>query len=362
MRVTVGMSGGVDSAVAAWLLKEQGYDVTGVFMVNWEEEDEEGVCTAADDFDDARRCCDVIGIPYYTVNFSRTYRERVFSVFLKEYEAGRTPNPDVLCNSEIKFNAFLDFALKTESEYLATGHYARLKKEDGQATLLRGRDDNKDQTYFLCALHQPQLMRALFPVGEMQKSEVRALAQKIGLPNAQKKDSTGICFIGERKFAQFIGQYIPSEPGPMVDIDTGLVLAQHEGLSRYTIGQRKGIGIGGMGSGEPWFVAEKDAANNTLYICQGKNHPFLYKNGLYAVNFSWIAGRAPAQQFDCTVKFRYRQKDVDCHVTVEEENVRVDFDTPQRAVTPGQYAVLYQGEVCLGGGVIERALCPAESV
>lgn len=354
MRITVGMSGGVDSSVAAWLLKQQGHDVTGIFMVNWEEEDGAGVCTAADDYDDVRRCCDVIDIPYYTVNFTKEYRDRVFSVFLEEYKAGRTPNPDVLCNNEIKFNAFLDFALKTDAEALATGHYCQLARQGEGVQLLRGADANKDQTYFLCGLNQQQLGRAMFPIGGMQKAEVREIARKAGLPTAAKKDSTGICFIGERNFFQFIGQYIQKSVGPMVDIDTGKVMAEHEGLFHYTIGQRKGIGIGGTGSGAPWFVAKKDPATGTLYICQGKDHPALFSQGLTADKMNWIAGQAPGAAFDCTVKFRYRQKDVPCHVEAEGDKIKVAFESPQRAVTPGQYAVLYQGEVCLGGGVIEQ--------
>lgn len=354
MRITVGMSGGVDSSVAAWLLKQQGHDVTGIFMVNWEEEDGAGVCTAADDYDDVRRCCDVIDIPYYTVNFTKEYRDRVFSVFLEEYKAGRTPNPDVLCNSEIKFNAFLDFALKTDAEALATGHYCQLVRKEGQTQLLRGADDNKDQSYFLCGLNQQQLGRAMFPIGGLCKAEVREIARKAGLPTAAKKDSTGICFIGERNFFQFIGQYIQKSVGPMVDIDTGQVMAQHEGLFHYTIGQRKGIGIGGTGSGAPWFVAGKDPATGTLYICQGKDHPALFSQGLTADKMNWIAGHAPAASFECTVKFRYRQKDVPCRVQAEGDRIKVEFKSAQRAVTPGQYAVLYQGAVCLGGGVIEQ--------
>lgn len=356
MRITVGMSGGVDSSVAAWLLKQQGHDVTGIFMVNWEEEDDTGVCTAADDYDDVRRCCDVIDIPYYTVNFTKEYRDRVFSVFLEEYKAGRTPNPDVLCNSEIKFNAFLDFALKTDAEALATGHYCQLARAGEHVQLLRGADANKDQTYFLCGLDQRQLSRAMFPVGGMRKAEVREIARRAGLPTAAKKDSTGICFIGERNFFQFIGQYIQKSVGPMVDIDTGKVMAEHDGLFHYTIGQRKGIGIGGTGSGAPWFVAKKDPASGTLYICQGKDHPALFSQGLTADKMNWIAGQAPSTAFDCTVKFRYRQKDVPCHVQVKGEKIKVVFKSRQRAVTPGQYAVLYQGEVCLGGGVIEQPI------
>ena len=354
MNIMVGMSGGVDSAVAAYLLKKQGHAVTGVFMLNWEEEDANGVCTAADDYEDVRRVCDVIDIPYYTVNFSTEYRERVFSVFQHEYAAGRTPNPDVLCNSEIKFNAFLDFTLQTQADALATGHYARLTKRDGLTMLLRGTDRNKDQSYFLCTLNQRQLNRAMFPVGDMQKRDVRKIAADIGLPNAAKKDSTGICFIGERKFFDFISRHVPTKSGDMVDVDTQKVLGRHQGLSHYTVGQRKGIGLGGMGSGAAWFVADKDVPHNILYVCQGRDHPALYKEGLETEGFSWIMGESPAQSFACTAKFRYRQQDAPCKVVVQARGVRVLFDTKQRAVTPGQYCVLYDGEVCLGGGVILR--------
>ncbi len=355
MKVTVGMSGGVDSAVCAYLLKKQGHDVTGIFMLNWEEEGEDGVCTAAEDYEDVRRVCDVIGIPYFTVNFSREYRERVFSVFLHEYAAGRTPNPDVLCNSEIKFNAFLDFAMKTDAQALATGHYARVEKRDGLTALLRGVDKSKDQSYFLCALNQRQLQNVQFPVGDMLKKDVRALAEQIGLPNAHKKDSTGICFIGERNFFDFISQHVPTESGNMVDVDSKRVMGRHTGLSHYTIGQRKGIGIGGVGSGDAWFVADKNAKENILYICQGRDHPSLYKEGLVTEGFSFIAGEAPAKSFDCTAKFRYRQQDSICHAQVGSEGVRVRFQTKQRAITPGQYCVLYAGETCLGGGVIQSS-------
>ena len=353
MNVTVGMSGGVDSAVSAYLLKQEGHDVTGIFMLNWEEEGENGVCMAAEDYEDVRRVCDVIGIPYFTVNFSKQYRERVFSVFMHEYAAGRTPNPDVLCNSEIKFNAFLDFAMQTNAKALATGHYARLEKRDGLSVLLRGADRNKDQTYFLCMLNQRQLENVLFPVGNMQKREVRAIAQRIGLPNAHKKDSTGICFIGERNFFHFISQHVPTAPGDMVDADTGRVMGKHTGLSHYTIGQRKGIGIGGIGSGEAWFVADKNADENTLYICQGQDHPALYKQGLLTEGFSFITGEQPAESFECTAKFRYRQTDCPCSVEVLNSGLCVRFKEKQRAITPGQYCVLYQGEQCLGGGVIQ---------
>ncbi|MBE5781129.1 MAG: tRNA 2-thiouridine(34) synthase MnmA [Clostridiales bacterium] len=356
-RVMVGMSGGVDSAVSALILKQQGYDVLGVFMKNWEEEDDDGVCTAAQDYDDMRRTCDVIGIPYYTVNFAKEYRDRVFSVFLREYSAGRTPNPDVLCNTEIKFNAFLEFAMMAECKALATGHYARVKRdENGRPMLRRGADDNKDQSYFLCGLTQDMLDVAMFPVGGMHKHHVREMARIAKLPVAEKKDSTGICFIGERSFRKFISKYIPTKPGYMVNIDTGERVGEHEGLFLYTIGQRKGLGIGGKGTGDPWFVVEKDVKDNILYICQGEKNPRLFQNGLTTAGFHWISGEAPREEFDCTAKFRYRQKDVDVHVKVTDGGIEVKFKEPQRAVTPGQYAVLYQGQICLGGGIIENPL------
>ncbi|MDL2224847.1 tRNA 2-thiouridine(34) synthase MnmA [Eubacteriales bacterium OttesenSCG-928-M02] len=353
-RVMVGMSGGVDSAVSALLLKQQGYDVLGVFMKNWEEEDEDGLCTSTQDYEDMRRTCDVIGIPYYTVNFTKEYMERVFQVFLREYEAGRTPNPDVLCNTEIKFNAFLDFALKADCGYLATGHYAQV---DGEETkrLLRGADSGKDQTYFLCGLTQRMLEKAMFPIGHLQKDEVRHIAREQKLPVAEKKDSTGICFIGERQFQEFISRYLKSEEGAMVDMDTGRTLGEHQGLFLYTIGQRKGLGIGGVGTGAPWFVCEKDVATNTLYVCQGEENPLLFSDGLVTEGFSWIGGAPPEEVFSCTAKFRYRQKDVPVEVQVTAEGVRVSFHRPQRAVTPGQYAVLYDGEACLGGGIIGQS-------
>lgn len=352
--VVVGMSGGVDSAVAALLLKRQGHDVVGVFMKNWEEEDDEtGVCTAASDFEDVKSVCAVIGIPYYTVNFARTYRDRVFSYFLEEYARGRTPNPDVLCNCEIKFRAFLDFAVSTGAETLATGHYARLDKTDG-VKLMRARDLSKDQTYFLAGLTQDQLKNAMFPIGELQKSEVRKLAQESGLSNAAKKDSTGICFIGERNFKQFLMQYLPAQPGDMVD-ETGRVIAKHDGLMYYTLGQRKGLGIGGRsdGSGESWFVIGKDLGRNLLIVQQGEQDE-LFSLSLHAESINWIAGKPPADQFACTAKFRYRQPDQAVRVRAEGAGAHVVFDAPQRAVTPGQWVVFYQGEECLGGGPIDR--------
>ncbi|MEN6563872.1 MAG: tRNA 2-thiouridine(34) synthase MnmA [Christensenella sp.] len=352
--VVVGMSGGVDSAVAAYLLKQQGLDVVGVFMKNWEEEDDAtGVCTAANDYEDVKSVCGAIGIPYYTVNFAREYRDRVFSYFLDEYSRGRTPNPDVLCNCEIKFKAFLDFAVSTGADSLATGHYARLDKRGG-VKLLRAFDSGKDQTYFLAGLTQAQLKNALFPVGELQKSEVRRIASKAGLSNATKKDSTGICFIGERNFKQFLMQYLPAQPGDMVD-ETGKVIARHDGLMYYTLGQRKGLGIGGRsdGSGESWFVIGKDLRRNMLIVQQGE-HDELFSLSLDAERINWIAGEPPQPEFGCTAKFRYRQPDQPVHVITVGMGVHVLFDAPQRAVTPGQWVVFYRGDECLGGGPIDR--------
>ncbi len=352
--VVVGMSGGVDSAVAALLLKRQGRDVVGVFMKNWEEEDEtSGVCTAAADYEDVKSVCAAIGIPYYTVNFAREYRDRVFSYFLEEYSRGRTPNPDVLCNCEIKFRAFLDFAVTTGAETLATGHYARLDKSGG-VKLLRARDAGKDQTYFLAGLTQNQLKNAEFPVGELQKNEVRKIARESGLSNAAKKDSTGICFIGERNFKQFLMQYLPAQPGEMVD-ETGKVIARHDGLMYYTLGQRKGLGIGGRsdGNGESWFVIGKDLKRNLLIVQQGE-HDELFSLSLDADGINWIAGAPPAREFACTAKFRYRQPDQAVRVSADGMGAHVAFDIPQRAVTPGQWVVFYQDETCLGGGPIDR--------
>lgn len=348
-RVVVGMSGGVDSAVAAYLLRQQGYEVVGIFMKNWEEDDESGVCTATEDYADVRSCCDNIGIPYYTVNFAQEYRDRVFSYFLEEYQKGRTPNPDVLCNCEIKFKAFLDFALKTGADWLATGHYARL---DAQKRLLRGIDTGKDQTYFLAGLRGEQLQRVLFPVGELWKREVREIARHEHFSNAEKKDSTGVCFIGERNFKQFLMQYLPAQPGDMVD-ETGKRIGSHDGLMYYTLGQRKGLGIGGRsdGTGESWFVIGKDLKRNLLIVQQGE-HEELYSTELFSESVNWIWG-APQKVFSCTAKFRYRQPDQNVTVFVEGAGARVVFERPQRAVTSGQWVVFYQGDVCLGGGPID---------
>jgi len=355
-RVMVGLSGGVDSAVAALLLKRQGHDVVGVFMKNWEEEDDDGVCTAAEDYEDVRRVADQIGIPYYTVNFAREYRERVFSYFLAEYRLGRTPNPDVLCNSEIKFRALLDLARTAEAGSLATGHYAQTERLNGRVRLLRAADANKDQTYFLAGLTQEQLRDALFPVGGLQKSEVRRIAREAGLANAEKKDSTGVCFIGERNFKRFLMQFLPAQPGDMVDL-TGRVVGRHDGLMYYTIGQRRGLNIGGLpfGSGESWFVIGKDLPRNLLIVQQGEREE-LYSTGLSAGKINWIAGEPPARSFACTAKFRYRQADQPVEARVEGEGADIRFLSPQRAVTPGQWAVFYQGEECLGGGPIDAVV------
>ena len=356
-KIAVGMSGGVDSAVAAFLLKEQGHDVTGIFMKNWDEQAEGSEeCTAAEDFDDVRAVCDHIGIPYYTVNFTQEYWERVFSIFLKEYQAGRTPNPDVLCNREIKFAAFLDFCMQTGAEYMATGHYCRLSRENGETQLLKGLDPGKDQSYFLCMLTQQQLAPAMFPVGELQKEQVRAIAEKAGLPGAKKKDSTGICFIGERKFREFLKKYLPAQPGEMRTL-SGKVVGRHEGLMYYTLGQRRGLGIGGAGNGQRWFVVQKDLEHNILYVEQGADSPALYSSRCKTEPFHFIS--PPAQsEFACTCRYRYRQPDQQVRVFLQEGGeVIIESKEPQRAVTPGQYAVLYQGDVCLGGGVVSELDC-----
>lgn len=354
-RVVVGMSGGVDSSVTALLLKEQGYEVIGIFMKNWDDTDEFGHCTAEDDAEDVRRVCEQIGIPYYTVNFEKQYYDKVFAYFLDEYRHGRTPNPDVLCNREIKFGEFLQTALDLGAQYVATGHYARVIEQDGQFQLLRGVDSNKDQTYFLNALSQEQLSRAMFPIGHLPKPEVRRIALENGLATAKKKDSTGVCFIGERNFKEFLSQYLPAQPGQMVDVRTGEVKGRHDGLMYYTLGQRQGLGIGGSGTGEPWFVVDKDLEQNLLYVVQGDAHPSLYSTGLTAVNVNWIAGDMPEGPITCTAKFRYRQADQGVTLTkLSDGSVHVVFDAQQRAITPGQAVVFYDGEQCLGGGTIDH--------
>lgn len=350
--IVVGMSGGVDSAVAAYLLKRDGHDVVGVFMKNWEEDGEDGVCTAAADYADVKSVSETIGIPYYTVNFAREYRERVFSYFLSEYRAGRTPNPDVLCNCEIKFRAFLDFAMTTGASRLATGHYARLGRRDGMAQLLRAVDRGKDQTYFLAGLTQEQLQNAVFPIGELQKQDVRRIAREQGFSNAAKKDSTGVCFIGERNFKKFLMQYLPAQPGDTID-ETGRIVGRHDGLMYYTLGQRRGLGIGGRadGTGESWFVIGKDLARNLLIVQQGE-HEELFSLSLEAPQMHWIAGEPPKKTFDCTAKFRYRQPDRPVTICCDGDGAHIRFSQPERAVTPGQWVVLYDGETCLGGGPI----------
>lgn len=355
------MSGGVDSSVSAWLLKEQGYEVVGLFMKNWEDDDDNEYCSARQDWLDAVTVADVIGIDIEVVNFAAEYKDRVFSEFLKEYEAGRTPNPDVLCNAEIKFRAFLDHAMSLGAERIATGHYARVRENDGRFELLKAMDDTKDQSYFLHRLNQEQLSRTVFPLGEIRKTEVRKIAEKIGLPNAKKKDSTGICFIGERPFRAFLNRYLSYEPGPIKTPD-GKEIGQHVGLSFYTIGQRKGIGIGGMksfrkpdGTSDAWYVAKKDIPNNTLYVVQGHDHPWLLSPSLEAGQPSWISGEFPKDR-KLSVKTRYRQKDIPCLLETTGESVfAASFVEPQWAITPGQSAVFYQGDVCLGGGIIDRS-------
>lgn len=356
--VVVGMSGGVDSSVTALLLKEQGYNVIGVFMKNWDDTDENGVCTATKDYEDVARVAEKIGIPYYSVNFEKEYWDRVFQYFLEEYKKGRTPNPDVMCNKEIKFKAFLDYALELGADYVATGHYARtVRDEDGVVHMLRGVDDNKDQTYFLSQLQQHQLEKTLFPLGELEKPKVRAIAEEYDLATAHKKDSTGICFIGERNFKQFLSQYLPAQPGKMVTKE-GEVKGQHDGLMYYTIGQRKGLGIGGNGkTNEPWFVIGKDLAKNELIVGQGFTHPDLYADCLTASQVSFTTPEKKPQTFECTAKFRYRQKDVPVRVELNEDQSEavVHFLEPARAVTPGQAVVFYDGEECLGGALIDAA-------
>ncbi|TMH40384.1 MAG: tRNA 2-thiouridine(34) synthase MnmA [Betaproteobacteria bacterium] len=339
MRVVVGMSGGVDSSVAALLLKRQGYDVVGLFMKNWEDDDTDEYCSTRQDLIDAAAAADVIGIELEAVNFAAEYKDRVFADFLREYSAGRTPNPDVLCNAEIKFRAFLDHAMRLGAAKIATGHYARLDTVDGRHRLLRGKDASKDQSYFLHRLTQEQLARVMFPVGEINKAEVRRIALDAGLPNHAKKDSTGICFIGERPFREFLNRYLPKVPGPIVD-GAGRTIGEHIGLAFYTIGQRKGIGIGG--AGEAWYVAGKDLATNKLIVVQGHEHPLLLKGSLAADETTWIAGVPPAEQADAQCML----------ARVLESEIRVDFAAPQWAVTPGQSVVLYDDDACLGGGVI----------
>ncbi len=349
MDIVVGLSGGVDSAVAALLLKRAGHRVTAVFMKNWEEDDTDSHCAAAEDLKVARAVAAAIGIELRAVNFAAEYWERVFSHFLDEHKAGRTPNPDVLCNSEIKFRCFLDHALDLGAERIATGHYARVAERGDRARLLKARDTDKDQTYFLHAVNSEALARTIFPLGEIAKPEVRALAREAGLPNHDRRDSTGICFIGERDFKSFLSRYLPAAPGEIRAQD-GRLLGRHDGIMYYTLGQRHGLNIGGPG--EPWYVVGKDLTSNVLHVAQGADHPALYRKTLYATSLHWIA-EAPTARMRLTARARYRQPEQDCVVEIEGSRARATFDQPQRAVTPGQSVVFYRGDECLGGGVIE---------
>ena len=356
-RIVVGLSGGVDSAVTAWLLKRQGHEVVGVFMKNWEADDLEEDCPIRQDFQDVLAVAEVLGIEVELVNFSQAYQDRVFAYFLAEYQAGRTPNPDVLCNAEIKFKAFLDYALQLGADHIATGHYARLDGASPNRRLLKAVDANKDQSYFLYRLTQFQIERALFPLGEFGKPTVREMARQAGLPVAEKKDSTGICFIGERPFREFLQRYLPTRPGDMVTPD-GRVMGRHQGLMFHTLGQRKGLGIGGVKGaedGEPWFVAGKNLERNELIVVQGHDHPLLLTRGLVAGDLSWI-GDPPRPGRRYAAKTRYRQRDAVCQVeAVHDTELRLRFDEAQWAVTPGQSVVVYDGEVCLGGGIIQAS-------
>lgn len=353
-KVIVGMSGGVDSSVAAALLLEQGHEVIGLFMHNWEEDDDNECCTAVTDYEDVKRVCNKLGIPYYTVNFAKEYLDRVFSYFLDEYSKGRTPNPDVLCNREIKFGPFLEYAKSMGADYIATGHYARVEHKDGKSYLLKAEDTNKDQTYFLNQLNQDQLKDVLFPLGDICKPRVREIAEKYGFSTAEKKDSTGICFIGEKRFRQFLKTYLPCKRGNIIDLK-GNIVGEHEGVIYYTLGQRRGLNIGGKkdGNGDRWFVIDKDVKNNNLIVSQGEGKE-LFSKGLITYKVNWIPEQPKEKEFDCFAKFRYRQPDQKVHVTIEKDRIKVDFYEQQRAVTPGQYVVFYTERECLGGGVIEE--------
>jgi tRNA-uridine 2-sulfurtransferase len=351
-RVVVGMSGGVDSSLTAMLLKEQGYDVIGLFMRNWHETDDSGCCTADEDFYDVRQVCNKIGIPYYSVDFADLYFDNVFKLFIEEYKKGRTPNPDVLCNKEIKFGPFLDYALTLGADYIATGHYCNVRHDGDKHYLIKAKDQNKDQTYFLNQLSSKQLEKVMFPVGNLDKPEVRELAKKYGLSTAEKKDSTGVCFIGERNFRKFLSEYIPMKDGPILDLK-GNRVGTHHGVYYYTIGQRKGLGIGGGGNGEAWFVVSKDVMKNILYVSQGDQSMIYHKN-LECDKFNYITYKPLESEFRCTVRIRHRQIEQLATAYIKGDGLKITFDEKQRAIAEGQYAVVYVGDVCLGGGVIER--------
>jgi tRNA-specific 2-thiouridylase len=357
IKVIVGMSGGVDSSVSAYLLKKQGYQVEGVFMKNWEEDDNDEYCAAAEDLRDAQAVADKLGIELHTINFAAEYWDNVFEFFLAEYKAGRTPNPDIMCNKEIKFKAFLEYAAEDlGADYIATGHYVQREKQDEHWKMLRGLDGNKDQSYFLYTLGEEHIAKTLFPVGNIDKPRVREIALEQDLITHNKKDSTGICFIGERKFKDFLAQYLPAQPGE-IETAEGQTIGKHEGLMYHTLGQRKGLLIGGMKEfgDEPWYVVDKDIQRNVLIVGQGADHPRLYSKGLIANQLDWVDRKGPAEAIRCTVKTRYRQQDISCMLTPQsDESVLVEFDQPQKAVTPGQSAVFYAAEVCLGGGIIEN--------
>lgn len=353
------MSGGVDSSVSAYLLLEQGYQVEGLFMKNWEEDDNSEYCAAAEDLADAQAVCDKLGIKLHTINFSAEYWDNVFEHFLEEYKAGRTPNPDIMCNKEIKFKAFLEFAAEELSaDYIATGHYVQRRFQDGHWQMLRGLDSNKDQSYFLYTLEEKHIAQTLFPVGEIEKPEVRRIAEEQGLVTANKKDSTGICFIGERKFSDFLAQYLPAQPGDIENCE-GQIMGTHQGLMYHTLGQRKGLGIGGTKDGDetPWYVVDKDVDRNVLIVGQGHDHPRLKSTALIAGQLHWVDRKPLTETLRCSVKIRYRQQDVPCTIVpLENGEIKVTFDEPQIAVTPGQSAVFYLNEVCLGGGIIEQKI------
>ncbi len=360
-KVIVGMSGGVDSSVSALLLLQQGYAVEGLFMKNWDEDDGTEYCTAQQDLNDAEKVCKTLGIPLHSANFAAEYWDNVFEYFLDEYRSGRTPNPDILCNREIKFKVFLEYAELLGADFIATGHYVRKVSENGSTLLRKGLDNNKDQSYFLHAVEEAALAKTLFPVGELEKPEVRRLAEKHGLITHNKKDSTGICFIGERRFKDFLEQYIPAQPGPMKTPD-GTQLGEHQGLMFYTLGQREGLGIGGVKTADeaPWYVVAKDLPNNTLIVAQGNNHPLLFSSTLKVSQLHWINPRPTSAEFSCMAKIRYRQSDQACRIKVSEDGAdcTVTFDQAQRAATPGQSLVMYQGDICLGGGVIKSSGSP----